>query len=421
MVAQDVRDIAKRAREASWKVQSIDTEKKNKALAVIKAKLSERREDILNANKKDLEEAAVQVAKGKLSSTLVKRLDLAGKDFGKFNDLLTGLDDVAALEDPVGKVTLARRLDEGLDMYRVACPVGVICIIFEARPECCVQISSLCLKSGNAVILKGGKEAHHSNQALVKVLQEALATAGIPEGMVQLVETREEVAELLSMDEYIDLVIPRGSNALVKYVKNNTRIPVLGHADGLCSIFLDQSADVAKAVSVVVDAKTNYPAACNSTETLLVHSSVLSTVLPLVGAGLAAAGVQMKADERCLSHLPSANTMAAIPDDFHTEFLDLTIAVKAVDSLEEAVNHVNTHGSHHTDCIVTEDKANAEWFMSRIDSAGVYHNASTRFADGFRYGFGAEIGVSTNKTHARGPVGLEGLLIYKYRMYGNGQ
>lgn len=419
---EDVRLIAQRARAASLQLQYVPTERKNAALAAIKDRLAARRQDIIAANLKDQEAARAAVADGKLSSALYKRLDLNGPDGSKFESLLQGLDDVTRLDDPAGKVTLATRLDDGLDIYRVTCPVGVICIIFEARPECCVQISSLCLKSGNAVILKGGKEAAHSNAILVETIREALASVpDMPVDCVQLISSREAVSTLLALDEYVDLVIPRGSNSLVRYVQSNTRIPVLGHADGLCAVYVDEHADADKAVHVVVDAKTNYPAACNAAETLLVHRSLLSTLLPRLGEALAKAGVQLRADAECLPHLPPQTTRAAADEDFHTEFLDLTLAVKAVGSVEEAVEHINTHGSRHTDAIVSEDARAAELFMARVDSANVYHNASTRFADGFRYGFGAEIGVSTNKTHARGPVGLEGLMIYKYRLHGSGQ
>ncbi|KNC76512.1 glutamate-5-semialdehyde dehydrogenase [Sphaeroforma arctica JP610] len=420
---QDIEALARRSREASWALQMCTTEQKNDALESIKKILSERKEDIIAANKLDLENAKAAVEAGNLSSTLFKRLDLNGSDGAKYDTLLTGLDDVVTLEDPVGKCTLATRLDDGLDLFRVSCPVGVICIIFEARPECCIQISSLCLKSSNAVILKGGKEAYHSNQVLVNAVREGIKRVpGVPEDLVQLVSSREEVSALLEMDKYIDLVIPRGSNSLVKHVQNNTRIPVLGHADGICSVYLDESADLQKAISVVVDGKSSYPAACNATETLLVHENVADSLLPKVGEALAAAGVSMLACEKSLPLLShTGKATAATEQAFYTEHLDLVIAVKIVSSFQDAVKHINEHGSHHTDGIVTESKERANLFMRLVDSAGVYHNASTRFADGFRYGFGAEIGVSTNRTHARGPVGLEGLMIYKYKMYGQGQ
>ncbi len=305
-------------------------------------------------------------------------------------------------------------------MYRVSCPIGVLCIIFESRPEAAVQISSLAIKSANAVILKGGKEALESNKALVGCFQRGLKKAGLPEDAVQLVSTREDIAALLKLDQYIDLVIPRGSNALVKGVMESTKIPVMGHADGICACYVDKSADLAKAVRVVVDSKTQYVAACNTTETLLIHESIVETALPVLGKALAEAGVKMHADADLVPYLPAENTVAATDADFRTEYLGLEIAIKAVSSVEAAIEHINTHGSHHTDCIVTEDGAAAELFLEGVGSAGCYHNCSTRFADGFRYGFGAEVGVSTNRIHARGPVGLEGLVTYKYRMHGDG-
>ena len=322
-------------------------------------------------------------------------------------------------------MTLATKLDDGLELYRVTCPVGVLCIIFEARPEVNIQISALALKSGNAVILKGGSEAAQSNKVLVEIFREAISrVGGIPADVIQLVASREAVDTLLTQDRYVDLIIPRGSAELVRSIKTRSRIPVLGHADGICSVYLDKAANRDKAVSVVVDAKTTMVSACNSAETLLVHEALLeSGVFAAVGEALLAAGVTIRGDERVLKHLPagSPKVIKAVEQDFVTEFLDLVMAVRVVSSMEEAIDHINSHGSHHTDAIVTEDAEAAEKFMSLVDSGGVYHNASTRLADGFRYGFGAEIGVSTNKTHARGPVGLEGLVIYKYRVYGEGQ
>ncbi|KAJ3214342.1 hypothetical protein HDU67_001783 [Dinochytrium kinnereticum] len=424
--------MAERSRVASHLMQSVTASQKSNSLRAIHAALGANREAILKANKMDMEAAKQEVSAGRLSSSLVKRLDLgAGGD--KYGSLLQGVLDVDKLSDPTGKVTLATRLDEGLDLYRVSCPVGVLLIIFEARPEVVVQISCLSIKSGNAVILKGGKEAANSNAALYKVIRDALVSLpegeGIPVDAVQMVETREDIDVLLKLDRYIDLVIPRGSNQLVRYIQGNTGIPVLGHADGLCSIYLDSSASIDIVRRVVVDSKTSYPAACNSTETLLVNSSLLSSVFPETALSLLESGVRIRADDRAYSTLSSHEKTKSFigslvtpicEGDYATEFLDLTIAVKTVESLEEAIQHINTYGSHHTDAIVTEDEASAETFMKKVDAAGVFWNASTRFADGFRYGFGAEIGVSTNKTHARGPVGLEGLVIYKYRLYGKG-
>lgn len=410
-----VEAIARRARAAALQLAALSTGPKNAALEAVGRKLEERREEILEANRADKADCEAQVESGSLSAALFKRLDLEGS---KFEAMLAGVADVARLPDPVGRITLATRLDEGLELYRVSCPLGVIGVIFEARPEAAVQIASLALKSSNAVILKGGREASRTNEALVGAIQEALGEVeGVSPDAVQLVSTREEVREMLDLDRWIDLIIPRGSNELVQSIQESTRIPVLGHADGICSVYLDRQADLEKAVAVSVDAKTHYPAACNACETLLVHRDRLEDLLPAVGAALREAGVELRADEEASAYLESA---AAVAEDYDTEFLDKVLAVRTVSSLEEAVEHINSHGSHHTDAIVTEDAAAAEYFLSRVDSAGVFHNASTRFADGYRFGLGAEVGISTNKTHARGPVGLEGLVIYKYRLYGCG-
>jgi len=319
--------------------------------------------------------------------------------------LLKGIEALERTEDLVGRVTLARELTEGLDLYRISSPIGVICVVFESRPEAAVQISTLAVKSGNCVILKGGKEAALSNQALVDAMQEGLKAAGLPLHAIQLVNTREEVGELLKMNGLIDLVVPRGSNQLVKSVMEATSIPVLGHADGICSVYLDENASLDTAIKVAVDSKCNYPAACNAAETLLVHTKVLDSILVKVGAELAKNNVSFIADEKCFKKLPpSSTTLADANFRFNVEHLALILSVKCVESLDEAVNHINMHGSHHTDVIVTENEDKAKEFCRRVDSAGVYHNCSSRFADGFRYGFGAE-----------------GLLTYKYVAKGSGQ
>lgn len=327
----------------------------------------------------------------------------------------------------VGKVTLRTKLDDGLELERVTCPIGVLLIIFEARPEVIANIASLAVKSGNAAILKGGKESTESFVAISKVISAALETSQVPNGAIQLVTTRDVIPQLLALDQYIDLVIPRGSNELVRYIKSNTKIPVLGHADGLCSVYLEHSVDPKLAADVVVDSKTSYPAACNSLETLLVQDAALETVFPVVAEALLAKGVQLRCDPQTkaalrarLSPELASRVSDAQASDFDTEFLSLDLAVKTVSSLHEAVLHINTHGSHHTDVILTASGELAEQFMAQVDAAGVYWNASTRFADGMRYGFGTEVGISTNKIHSRGPVGLEGLTIYKYKIRGGG-
>ncbi|KAL0955315.1 hypothetical protein HGRIS_004200 [Hohenbuehelia grisea] len=362
-----------------------------------------------------------------MSESLLKRLDLNKGD--KWDSMLQGISDVASLPDPTGKLTYASELDDNLELYRISCPIGVLLIIFEARPEVVVNIAALAIKSGNAAILKGGKESNRTADLLARAISSGLSKTALPPTYIQTIQTRSEVASLLALDQYIDLVIPRGSNSLVRNIQNNTRIPVMGHADGLCSVYLDESADLQKAIRVVVDSKTDYPSACNSTETLIVHESLLSTIWPAVGKALLAAGVKLLCDP---STLLAISSLTPQPSNFQThvspsdassyaiEHLDLTLSVVALPSLSAAMEFINQHSSHHTDCIVTESESAASAFCRGIDSAGTFVNASTRFADGFRYGFGTEVGISTGKIHARGPVGLEGLVIYKYVLRSKG-
>ncbi|KAK1775273.1 Aldehyde/histidinol dehydrogenase [Copromyces sp. CBS 386.78] len=415
-------DAARAAKSASHVLATLSAEARNDALTAIHAGLTAARDDILAANARDLELARQAAADGKLSASLVSRLDL-GKT-GKWEDMLKGILDVRDLEDPVGRVTLRTKLDDGLELERVTCPIGVLLIIFEARPEVIANIAALAVKSGNAAILKGGKESTESFVAISTVISNALSQTKVPNAAIQLVTTRESIPQLLALDRDIDLVIPRGSNELVRYIKENTKIPVLGHADGLCSIYLTASADAKLAADVVVDAKTSYPAACNSVETLLVQESALNTVFPAVAAALTGKGVELRCDTASRAALssssPDITVVDAVDADYDTEFLSLTLAVKTVPNLSAAIVHINTHGSHHTEAILTSDTDEAERFMSAVDASGAYWNASTRFADGMRYGFGTEVGISTNKIHSRGPVGLEGLMIYKYKIRGQG-
>lgn len=365
--------------------------------------------------------ASDALATGELSSSLFSRLECTGS---KFESLLDGLDALVCQGDPLGFCDLARELADGLELFRVSCPIGVIAVIYEARPEAAVQIAGLAMKSGNALILKGGKEASASNRAIYEALKWGLNQVGMPESAIQLIEGREEVAELLSLDTLVDLVIPRGSKSLVQYVKRHTRIPVLGHADGLCSVYVDAEADLSQAIHIVKDSKLQYMAACNAAETLLIHETCLKQFFPDLIAVLGPLGVRFKVDGAAFACVPPAFVSLVEPakdDDFFAEWLAPVLAVKTVRDVHEAIAHVNAHGSHHTDCIVTENPQTAELFMKGVDSAGVYCNCSTRFADGFRYGFGAEVGVSTERVHARGPVGLDGLVTYKYRLYGKGQ
>jgi glutamate-5-semialdehyde dehydrogenase len=343
----------------------------------------------------------------------------------KISGMIDGIRDVIQLEDPVGKTMDALELDQGLELYQVSCPIGLIGVIFEARPDVVPQVMSLCLKSGNATIFKGGSEALNSNRVIFDLLNEAAeSTKGMPTGAFQLMETREEVNDILSMDAYIDLLIPRGSNAFVKYMQDNTKIPVLGHADGICHVYVDDEADLSKAYEVCFDSKVQYPAVCNAMETMLVNSEIADKFLPKMARMYDEAGVQMRCDEasfEILGQIDFLKSIArAIEDDWRTEYNDLTLSIKIVESMDEAIEHINNYGSHHTDGIITENDLKKKKFTDLIDSSSVMLNASTRFADGFRYGKGAEVGISTNKIHARGPVGMEGLLIYKYILVGNG-
>lgn len=405
-----IAQIAQTTRQAARKLAVLSADAKNQAIEAIAKALEVAAPSIVAANVADRQAAE---ADG-IAKPLYDRLKL---DEVKLKSAIAGVRDVAKLPDPIGVVQIHRELDTGLILKRVTCPLGVLGIIFEARPEALIQIVSLAIKSGNGVILKGGKEAVRSCEILTKVIQQALAETAVNPECVQLLTTREETIELLKMDEYIDLIIPRGSNSFVQFVQENTRIPVLGHADGICHLYADKAADLNKAVEIAVDAKTQYPAACNAIETLLVHSAIAPKFLPAVAEALQQKKVELRGDEITREILDIA---AATETDWSTEYSDLILSIKIVDSVEEAINHINTYGSRHTDAIVTEDSEAAETFLNQVDAAGVYHNCSTRFADGFRYGFGAEVGISTQQMPPRGPVGLEGLVTYKYRVVGDG-
>ncbi len=410
-------NIAKNAKKASYELASLSTEVKNKALTLIADRLDENKNKIFEANKKDLYDAVKLLESGEITNATYGRLKL---DENKLRDMISGIRDVKNLSDPVNQKLWAMKLDEGLDLYKVSCPIGVIGVIFEARPDVIAQISSLAIKSGNVVILKGGKESVNTNSVIADIINASLAEIdGFPQNVINQIFSREDVAQMLTMEGLIDLIIPRGGNSLVKFIKENTKIPVLGHADGICHIYADKSADFKKAFEIIVDAKTQYPTACNAVETILVHKGIAGDFLPDLVKILRENNVKVKGCEDCLKIV--ADIELALEEDWKTEYSDLILAAKIVENELEAVKHINEYGSGHTDCIITEDSQAAEVFMDLIDSAGVYCNASTRFADGFRYGFGAEVGISTNKTHARGPVGLEGLTIYKYKLYGNGQ
>ncbi|KAH0538109.1 hypothetical protein FGG08_005271 [Glutinoglossum americanum] len=424
--------VAQLASLAARILATLPAAARNDALSAIYLALSAAKDKILAANARDMEAAARSVENGELSLSVLKRLDLGRK--GKWEDMLKGILDVQELEDPVGKVSLRTRLDTGLDLERVTCPIGTLLIIFEARPEVIANIASLAIKSGNAAILKGGKESTESFVAISTVISEALAGTQVPNASIQLLTSRSSIPELLSLEKLIDLVIPRGSNELVRYIKHNTRIPVLGHADGLCSIYIHETADAEVAKRILQDAKTGYPAACNAVETLLVDEAAVETVLPVVAESLMSSGVSLRCDARSKSGLTTKlpkNLSVLLQDatekDYETEFLDLILAVKTIPTVpgepgvEAAIEHINAHSSHHTDAILARDRDIAERFMKAVDSAGVFWNTSTRMSDGMRFGFGTEVGISTNKIHARGPVGLEGLTTYKYLLRGEGQ
>ncbi|PFH51969.1 hypothetical protein AMATHDRAFT_46746 [Amanita thiersii Skay4041] len=419
-------EIAKAAKDAFESSQLIPSSRRVEALHAIRTGLTSQKQEILAANKKDLEPisgkaAEVEVHAGRMSESLLKRLDLGKGD--KWDTMLQGIIDVANLPDPTGNVTYACELDDDLELYRMSCPIGVLLVIFEARPEVVVNIAALAVKSGNAAILKGGKESNRTTQLLAQAISNGLSTAAFPETYIQAIQTRAEVSSLLGLDQYIDLVIPRGSNSLVRSIQNNTRIPVMGHADGLCSVFLDESAAVEKAVRIVVDSKTDYPSACNAAENLIIHESILHTVWPVVAGALLTAGVKLLCDPATLEVVKSlspppgnleTHVTPSAAESYTTEHLSLTISVIVLPSVQAAIRFINSHSSHHTDTIVTENADNASAFCRGVDSASTFVNASTRFADGFRYGFGTEVGISTGRIHARGPVGLEGLVIYKY-------
>lgn len=377
-------------KDSAW-LSALDTKARNSALMKIAEALESSKEAIFKANKEDLDNAV----KAKIPAPILARLKF---DESKLSSCVQGIRDLIGLEDPLNKILLKRQLDEGLVLTKITCAIGVIGVIFESRPDALVQISSLCVKSGNCAILKGGSEAAHTNRILFDTIHHAGVEAGLPEHFLTLVEDRAGIAELLGCHDYIDLIIPRGSNEFVQYIMANSKIPVMGHADGICHIYVAEDADIDMALKIIEDSKTQYAAACNAVETLLVNEQIYDNLVSRI-----------------------TDKIELREGDFNKEYLDWIMTVKKVSDLQEAIESINANGSHHTDCIITTDAAKADEFMRYVDSAGVYWNCSTRFADGFRYGFGAEVGISTGKLHARGPVGLDGLVTYKYKLAGNGQ
>ena len=424
-----VRDEVRKMKSVAPLVAAMSNEARCKALEKVAEKLVEKQDAIFAENKKDLEAAA----ENGVADAVVKRLKF---NEDKLRDVVAGIKQLITLENPIGKVTLDREMDEGLRLTRITCPIGVIGVIFEARPDALVQISSLCIRSGNCPVLKGGKETTFTNRILFGIIYDAVLEAGFPEGCMLQVEQHNEIDELLTCDGLVDLLIPRGSNAFVRYIMDNTHIPVMGHADGVCHIYVDKDADIEKAIPIIIDAKTQYTAACNAVETLLIQrdENLIGRLMPRLTAALAENGIKLRGTkevtdvvDRVVGENGGESTEGknleyeSISEDEFKEYLALIVSAKFVDNVDEAIEHINLHGSHHTDAIITENDETAARFMQLVDSAGVYQNCSTRFADGFRYGFGAEVGISTSKIHARGPVGLEGLVTYKYKIVGHGQ
>mgnify|MGYP000864996364 FL=1 len=406
-----MKEIAKKVKADSFLLMASSNDMRNTCLKNIIENLKKDKEHILAENNRDIENARLE----NISSSILSRLLF---DEHKMDTVIAGINDLIKMPDPIGKITLKRELDKGLVLTRTTTPIGVIGVIFEARPDALVQIASLCIKSGNAAILKGGSEALLTNRALFESIKRAVKDSNLPEYALVQLEARSDVSELLSCYEYVDLLIPRGSNSFVKYIMDNTNIPVMGHADGICHTYVDEDFDLDKSVRILVDAKTQYPSACNTTETILVHKNAVDKLFPRLNKAFNDAQIKVFAHKNIIDKFDNATL--ATDNSFHTEYLEKTVNVKTVDDIDEAINHINTYGSHHTDAILTNIDSIADYFMNRVDSANVYKNCSTRFADGFRYGFGAEVGISTGKLHARGPVGLEGLCTYKYKLYGNG-
>ena len=407
----DLHEMALRARKASYDISVSSAEQRNHTILCLSGILKDRFEEIWNANVSDCLAAKTE----NLSGPLIHRLVF---DENKLQQTADGLSALAQLPDPLGATTYSMELTEGMELYRVVCPIGVVGVIFESRPDALIQIASLCIKSGNAALLKGGREASRTNHILCDCVREALNETGLNADAAQLLETREDVNAMLREDGLIDLIIPRGSRNFVQYIMDHSRIPVLGHSDGLCHVYIDEFADPEKAVKIAVDSKVQNVSVCNAAETILVHEKIAEKVLPSLSAALANARVEIRGDEYTARMIHCKN---ASETDWETEYLDYIVSIRVVSSAAEAIEHINHFGSHHTDCICTENPDCASEFMRRVDSAGVYWNASTRFADGFVYGFGAEVGIATGKIHARGPMGLEGLTTYKYKLIGSGQ
>jgi glutamate-5-semialdehyde dehydrogenase len=415
----DIRQLIRRSRRAAHVLATISGERRNEALLAAANAIEARAEEILAANEKDCAAARQAVERGELSRAMFARLRTTERGIA---EMAARVRDVARLPDPLHRRLSTTELDDDLILLKETCPLGVVGVVFESRPDVVPQISSLALKSGNAVVLKGGAEAAETNAVLVSIWREALsAFSDIPVDAVVLIHTREDVAQILTLHEDIDLIVPRGSNEFVRYVTENSRIPVLGHGEGICHVYVHSDADLQKAIDVAYDSKVQYPAVCNAMETLLVHEEIAPVFLPLMIAEFRKAGVEVRGCGRTPAFANGQEVIPATEEDWRKEYSDLIVSIKVVDGVNEAIEHINRYGSRHTESIVTESHDVASRFMEFVDAANVFQNASTRFSDGFRYGLGAEVGISTGKLHARGPVGLEGLTIYKYKLFGKGQ
>jgi glutamate-5-semialdehyde dehydrogenase len=414
----DVASAAHSARAASRNLALLSNEIRTRALLAIADALESHGHRILAANAKDCSAAQPLLDAGKMSQALFARLRI--KETG-IAEMAARVREVAGLPDPLGKRLTSTELDDNLILHKESCPLGVIAVVFEARPDVIPQVASLALRSGNALLLKGGAEATHSNESLVAIWHQALRSfPEVPGGSLHLLQSRSDVMALLHLEGEVDLLIPRGSKEFVAFIEQSSRIPVLGHGEGICHVFVDRLANVNKAVAITVDSKVQYPAACNSVETLLVHNDVAATFLPRIIVELKKANVEIRGCPRVLALLPAEGLVSATERDWSTEYSDLILSIKIVDSFEDALQHIHKYGSKHTESIVTEDQSVARRFLREVDAAGVFHNASTRFADGYRYGLGAEVGISNGKLHARGPMGIEGLTTYKYILHGDG-
>jgi glutamate-5-semialdehyde dehydrogenase len=415
----NVAGVARRAKAASRVLATLNATRRDDVLLAAAGLIEESRAEILRANELDCQTAARDVDEGRMPRAMFDRLRTSERGI---EQMAAGVREVAALDDPLGRVLAVTELDDKLTLSKVTCPLGVVGIIFESRPDVIPQVGALALKSGNALLMKGGREAAQTNGALFSIWRQAIAICpDVPTDALHLLNTREDVSEMLALDDRIDLIIPRGSRQFVAYVAEHSRIPVLGHGEGLCHVYVDRAADLKKAEDIAFDSKTQYPAACNAMETLLVHEAVAGRFLPSMVERFRSAGVEVRGCPQTIAFASSSDVIPATDDDWATEYSDLIVVIRVVASLDAAIAHIHAYGSGHTESIVTEDSVAASRFLDSVDAAGVYHNASTRFADGFRYGFGAELGISTGKLHARGPVGLDGLTTYKYKLIGDGQ